>query len=181
MDVLEFLDGGEWETWLEKFHDQKNEAWLRIGKLHSTEARIKIDEAGGVALCFAWVDGQRKTCDEGSFLQRYSRRRAGSAWSKVNVDRVEALLMAGRMHPGGIQEIEAAKADGRWGGAYEPQRTAAVPEELTAALAASPTARAAFEGLGRSERYLLLLPLLKAHTPRGRAGALARIIVRLGL
>lgn len=96
------------------------------------------------------------------------------------MDRAEALLLAGRMHPAGIKEIDAAKADGRWDGAYEPQRTAGVPAELTAALAANPPARAAFEALGRSEQYLLMLPLLKAYTARGRAGALARIVARLG-
>lgn len=76
-------------------------------------------------------------------------------------------------------EIDAAQADGRWEAAYESQRTADVPAELTAALADTPVARAAFERLGRSDRYGLILPLLKTRTPETRANAVARIIARL--
>ncbi|WP_449374692.1 YdeI/OmpD-associated family protein [Arthrobacter psychrolactophilus] len=76
-------------------------------------------------------------------------------------------------------EIEDAKADGRWDAAYEPQRGASVPAELTAALADNARARLAFEALGRSEQYLLMLPLLKAYTPKMRTAALRRLMTRL--
>lgn len=179
MDVLEFSSVGEWAAWLEAKYDQSSEAWLRIGKRNSALALITIVDAGDVGLCFGWIDGQRKAFDEDSFLQRYSRRRAGSSWSRVNVERAESLMAAGRMHPAGLQEIALAKADGRWNNAYEPQRTAQVPDELSAALKVSPLAFSVFETLGRSEQYLLMLPLLKAYTPKGKAAALARIIDRL--
>ena len=79
------------------------------------------------------------------------------------------------MRPAGLAEVEAAQADGRWDAAYESQRTAEVPDDLAAALAADDAARAAFEALGRSERYAVMLPVLKATTargpgPRGRPG-----------
>ena len=97
----------------------------------------------------------------------------------VNVAKVEVLIAAGRMQPAGQAEVQAAQADGRWQGAYESQRTAAVPPDLVTALAGDARASAAFERLGRSDRYAVILPLLKARSPETRARALARAIERL--
>ncbi|MGO3147930.1 MAG: YdeI/OmpD-associated family protein [Leucobacter sp.] len=181
MRALEFSEASGWESWLSVQHDQQAEAWLRIGKQNSSVPLIKITEAGELALAFGWIDGQRKAHDEVSFLQRFSRRRPRTPWSKINVGRVESLIKAGRMRPSGIKEVDEAKADGRWEAAYESQRSASVPAELTAALEDNPLASAAFDGLSRSERYLLILPLLKAYTPETRASALARVVTRLAI
>jgi uncharacterized protein YdeI (YjbR/CyaY-like superfamily) len=177
MDVLDFSDGAAWESWLAAQHELRSEAWLRIGKRRSGVELIAIGEALDVALCFGWIDGQRRSHDDVSFLQRYSRRRPTSSWSQVNVAKAEALMAAGRMRPAGLAEVAAAKADGRWDAAYEPQRTATVPPDLEAALAGD--AAAAFERLGRSERYAVILPLLKARTPEARAKLVARAVARL--
>ncbi|SIN36932.1 YdeI/OmpD-associated family protein [Micromonospora cremea] len=179
MDVLDFADATAWEAWLAAQHEVRGEAWLRIAKRHSGLASITIVEALDVALCYGWIDGQRKGLDDVSFLQRYSRRRPRSSWSQVNVAKVEALTATGRMRPAGLAEVAAAKADGRWEAAYESQRTAAVPPDLTAALAGEPRAAAAFERLGRSARYAVILPLLKARTPETRAKVLAQAVARL--
>lgn len=179
MDVLEFADAGEWESWLSAHHGSHPEAWLRIGKRHAGIALIGITEALDVALCYGWIDGQRTSYDGESFLQRYSRRRPRSSWSQVNVAKVEALTAAGQMRPAGLAEVAAARADGRWEGAYERQSTAEPPPDLLAALAADPRASAAFEALGRSERYAVILPLLKARTQEARARTLARAVQRL--
>ncbi|TDD80470.1 YdeI/OmpD-associated family protein [Actinomadura rubrisoli] len=177
--MLEFPDAAAWESWLEAQHEARTEAWLRIAKRHSGIVLVTISEALDVALCHGWIDGQRKAYDDVSFLQRYSRRRPKSSWSKVNVAKAKALISAGRMRPGGLAEVEAAQADGRWDAAYESQRTASVPPDLAAALADDARANAAFERLGRSERYAAILPLLKARTPEARAKILARTIERL--
>lgn len=179
MELLEFPDGAGWESWLRAHHDVRTEAWLRIAKRHSGISLVTITDALDVALCFGWIDGQRRANDDVSYLQRYSRRRPRSSWSKVNVAKVEALTAAGRMHPAGLAEVEAAKADGRWDAAYESQRTATVPPDLAAALAGDARANAVFERLGRSDRYAVILPLLKARTPQARATILARAIERL--
>ena len=179
MEILEFTDAAGWAAWLTDHHDQQAEAWVRIGKSHAQMRLPAIAETGELALCFGWIDGQRKSYDAVSFIQRYSRRRPKSSWSKVNVERAEALIAAGSMRPAGWAEIEEAKADGRWDAAYEPQRTASAPEELTVALANNAPARASFEALGRSEQYLLMLPLLKAYTSKMREAALLRIMTRL--
>ncbi len=178
MEMLEFRNVAEWESWLSA-NPEEREAWLLIGKRHSGAALIAIEDALDVALCHGWIDGQRRSHNDVAFLQRYSRRRPKSPWSRINVDKAEALIAAGRMRPGGLAEIEAAKADGRWDAAYESQRTAEVPADLADALVVDAAAQAAFEGLGRSARYAVILPLLKARTPESRAAVLARELAKL--
>jgi len=179
MEVLDFPDAAAWEAWLAGQHATSTEAWLRIGKKHSGLALIAIGDALDVALCYGWIDGQRRSLDEVSFLQRYCPRRPRSSWSQVNVEKVAALTAAGRMRPPGIAEVEKARADGRWDAAYESQRTAEVPPDLAAALAGEPEAAAAFERLSRSDRYWIILQLLKTRTPEGRARNVARAVERL--
>jgi uncharacterized protein YdeI (YjbR/CyaY-like superfamily) len=179
VDVLDLPDAAQWESWLAGQHGTRAEAWLRIAKRNSGVASLTPSEALDVALCYGWIDGQRKSYDEVSFLQRFSPRRSGSPWSKINVAKVEALLAAGRMQPAGLAEVAAAKADGRWAAAYESQRIATIPPDLAAALATNAMANAAFERLGRSDRYAVILPLLKARTPEARAKLLAREVARL--
>lgn len=179
-ESLEFADAESWDAWLTAHAEQQGSAWLRIAKSRSTLPLIAIADAGDVALCHGWIDGHRKGLDDDSFLQRYSRRRPRSSWSRVNVDRAEALIAASRMRPAGFAEIEAARADGRWAAAYESQSTAETPPDLAAALAAHPRAAAAFDNLGRSERYAVILPVLKALDPPARARVVAREVARLG-
>jgi uncharacterized protein YdeI (YjbR/CyaY-like superfamily) len=178
-DVLDFPDGAAWEAWLETHHATATEAWLRIAKKGSGLPSISIGDALDGALCFGWIDGQRKGLDDVSFLQRYCPRRARSTWSQVNVEKVARLTAEGRMRPAGLAEVEAAQADGRWDAAYESQRTAQVPEDLAAAIAAAPAAQTAYDALGRSERYALMLPVLKATTDAARAREVARAVDRL--
>ncbi|GAA1677183.1 YdeI/OmpD-associated family protein [Glycomyces endophyticus] len=178
MTPLEFADAAAWEDWLARRHGSETEAWLRIGKRRSALALIRIEDALDAALCFGWIDGQRKALDGDSFLQRYSPRRAASPWSQVNRAKAEALVAAGRMRPAGAARIAEARADGRWDAAYEPQSTAAVPAELTAAIAGT-DAEAVFAALARSERYTLMLPLLQARTPASRERVAARIAASL--
>jgi uncharacterized protein YdeI (YjbR/CyaY-like superfamily) len=156
----------EWDRWLGEHGTARAAVWLRIAKKGA--AGIGIADAGDIAICHGWIDGQRRSLNETHFLQRYSPRRPGSPWSLVNVRRVEALTAAGRMRPGGIAQVEAAQADGRWDAAYAPQRDATVPDDLSAALERNPRARTAFAALSRTDQYVLYLPLLKARTDRAR-------------
>jgi uncharacterized protein YdeI (YjbR/CyaY-like superfamily) len=164
---------------LSQHHDRATQAWLRIAKKGSGVVTVTVTDALDVALCYGWIDGQRRGQDASFFLQRYTRRRPRSTWSQVNVARVAALEAAGRLQPPGVAQIEAAKADGRWTTAYEAQRTASVPADLAAALEANPVALAAFQRLGRSDRYAVMLPLLKARTVETRSRLLARVVDRL--
>lgn len=179
MQVLSFPDPAAWEKWLGEHHASEGEAWLRIAKKYSGLELITIRDALDVALCYGWIDGQRKGNDERSFLQRYCPRRPRSSWSKINVGKVDSLIADGRMQPPGLVEVEAAQADGRWDVAYEGQGTAEVPADLVAALADNPAAAAVFESLGRSERYTTMLPLLRMTSDAGRAKTVAGLVERL--
>ncbi|MEV4376630.1 YdeI/OmpD-associated family protein [Streptosporangium sp. NPDC049644] len=177
--MMHFADATRWESWLAEHHESEGGVWLRIARKGSPEALITIGQALEVALCYGWIDSHRKSHDRHSFLQRYSRRRRGSPWSRVNVEHVEVLTAAGRMRPPGLAEVAAAQADGRWAAAYPAQRDATVPPDLAGALAANPQAAARFEALDKTGRYLLILPLLKTRTPAGRATRLHKTISSL--
>jgi len=178
-DVLDLPDGAAWEAWLDQHHDSATEVWLRIAKKGSGLASISIGEALDGALCFGWIDGQRKALDDVSFLQRYCPRRPRSSWSQVNVEKVGLLVTDGRMRPAGLAQVDAAKADGRWDAAYERQSTAQLPDDLAAAIDEDPAVRAAYDALGRTEQYLVMLPVLKAPTPAERSREITRAVSRL--
>lgn len=177
--MMHFADAAQWEAWLAGHHETEGGVWLKIAKKGAPVASLTVVEALEVALCYGWIDSQRRSHDEHWFLQRYSRRRKGSPWSRVNVERVEALTAAGRMRPPGLAEVEAARADGRWDAAYTAQRNVTVPPDLAKALAAHPGAAARFEALDKTARYQVILPLLKARTPAGRQARLDRAIADL--
>jgi uncharacterized protein YdeI (YjbR/CyaY-like superfamily) len=179
VEILTFSDAAEWESWLAEHHEASAGAWLAIAKKNSGRSSVTIDEALDVALCYGWIDSQRKPLDATRYLQRYSRRRTGGSWSKVNVDKVEALIEAGRMREPGLREVAAAQADGRWASAYESQRNATVPPDLEAALAGNERAQRAFAGLGRTERYAVILRIVKARTAKVRAARLQEAVLKL--
>jgi uncharacterized protein YdeI (YjbR/CyaY-like superfamily) len=176
VEIRAFADGGEWESWLAANHERRAGLWLKIAKKASGVGSVTESEAVAGGLCWGWISGQRKSYDEIYYLQKYTPRRPGSVWSKVNVDKVEELMAAGRMRAPGLAEVAAAKADGRWAAAYESQRTATVPPDLQAALERSGAAKEAFDALGKTARYQLILPLLKARTPESRAAQLTKLI-----
>ncbi len=177
--VIAFRDAAEFEAWLDAHVDLRAGVWLKIAKKGSGVPSLTSDEAVDLGLCYGWISGQRKSCDEVTYLQKYVPRRPGSRWSQVNVARVEELIAAGRMRPPGLAEVEAAKADGRWAAAYESQRNATVPPDLTAALAANPQAAQAFDALSKTQRYAVILKLATARTARARAAHLRRAMTAL--
>ncbi|MFE0249970.1 YdeI family protein [Streptomyces sp. NPDC059010] len=153
--------------------------WIKVAKKGSGTPSVTAAEVNDVALCHGWITGQRKGLDATHYLQRITPRRPGSLWSMVNVRRVEELAAAGRMRPAGLAEVAGAKADGRWTAAYESQRNATVPEDLAAALERNPRAKAVFEGLGRTDQYLVMLGVLRARTPQSRAAHAGAAVARL--
>jgi uncharacterized protein YdeI (YjbR/CyaY-like superfamily) len=178
--VIAFRNGAEFEAWLDTHLDCRAGVWLKIAKKASGEPTLAADEAVDVGLCYGWISGQRKSLDEVYYLQKYVPRRPGSRWSQVNVAKVGELIAAGRMRPAGLAEVEAAKSDGRWAAAYEPQSTATVPADLADALAANPRAARAFCALGRTQQYAVILKLLTARTASARTAQLRRAMTALG-
>jgi len=177
--VIAFRDVAEFEAWLDRHVDVRTGVWLKIAKKGSGVPSLTDDEAVDVGLCYGWISGQRKSFDEVYYLQRYVPRRPRSRWSQVNVAKVEKLIAAGRMRPSGLAEVEAAKADGRWAAAYASQRNATIPPDLAAVLAASPKAARAFDALGKTQQYAVILKLVTARTAKARVAHLRRVMTAL--
>jgi uncharacterized protein YdeI (YjbR/CyaY-like superfamily) len=177
--VIAFRDAGEFEVWLDAYADLQVGVWLKIAKKGSGVQSLTDAEAVDVGLCFGWISGQRKSHDETYYLQKYVPRRPHSRWSQMNVARADELIMAGRMRPRGLAEVESAKADGRWAAAYQSQRNATVPPDLTAALASSPPAARAFDSYTKTQRYAVILNLITARTPAAREAQLRKTMTAL--
>ncbi|MBV8250345.1 MAG: YdeI/OmpD-associated family protein [Comamonas sp.] len=174
-----FKSAKAFEAWLKKHHATSDGLWLKIAKRGADEASVTYPEAVEIALCWGWIDGQKKGLDDQHFLQRFTPRRARSIWSKTNVDKAEALIEAGRMQPPGHAQIEAAKADGRWARAYDGARTSTAPEDLLAALEAEPKAKAFFATLNAANRYAVLWRIQTAVKAETRARRIAQLVEML--
>lgn len=174
-----FKSAKAFEAWLKKHHATSGGLWLKIAKRGAAEPSVTYLEAVEIALCWGWIDGQKKGLDEQHFLQRFTPRRARSIWSKINVDKAEALIAAGRMQAPGLAQVDAAKADGRWARAYDGARTSTVPGDLMAALEAEPRAKAFFAALNASNRYAVLWRIQTAVKAETRARRIAQLVQML--
>ncbi|WP_328862563.1 YdeI/OmpD-associated family protein [Streptomyces sp. NBC_00306] len=179
VEVLFFEDDDRLEAWLAEHHGLAAGVWLKLAKKSSGIRSVTPGQVIDVALCYGWIDGQRRSLDATYYLQKITPRRPRSQWSQVNVGKVAALEEAGRMRDPGRAQVEAAKADGRWDAAYESQRTARVPPDLAAALDAAEKAKAFFERLNKTDRYGVILQLLRARTPAARAAKLESVMALL--
>jgi len=177
--VLHFEDAAAWERWLEKSHASSGGVWLRIAKQGAQQPSVSHPEALEVALCYGWIDALKRNDGAHHWLQRFTPRAARSIWSKVNRDKVEALISAGRMKPAGQREIDRARADGRWDAAYDSGRTSTVPPDLQAAFDASPKAAAFFATLDSTNRYAVLFRLQTAKRPETRERRLRQFVEML--
>ena len=82
----------DWARWLEKNHAKSTGAWLQLAKKDSGLKFVTYKEALDVALCYGWIDGQKKPESEQTWLQRFVPRSARSLWSKINREKALALL-----------------------------------------------------------------------------------------
>jgi uncharacterized protein YdeI (YjbR/CyaY-like superfamily) len=176
---LAFAAAEAWEAWLQANHLDSPGVWIAIAKKGSGVQSVHYPEVLEVALCFGWIDGRRERLDELRFRQRFTPRRSRSRWSRINRDKAEELIAAGRMREAGLGEVERARADGRWEAAYEGQRAAAVPEDLERELALRPRAAAAFGALSSQNRYAILYRLQEARRPETRAKRLVKFLAML--
>lgn len=174
--VLSFATVPDCEAWFAEHHADHRGFWLKIGKTGAAAQKITYLEALDVALCHGWIDGQKRGYDEIYWLQRFTPRGPRSKWSQINRDKAEALIKAGRMRPAGQAQVDAAKADGRWAAAYAGQKSASVPDDLAAALAADPLAKAFFETLSGANRYAILYRVHDAKRPETRAARIAKFV-----
>jgi uncharacterized protein YdeI (YjbR/CyaY-like superfamily) len=174
--ILLFASSAAFEAWLEDNHADSAGLWLKIAKKGSGVASITYAEALELALCFGWIDSQKRSFDGKFFLQRFTPRRPRGKWSRINRDKAVELIDAGAMRPAGLAEVEAAKADGRWEAAYAGQRTATVPEDLQRELDRNVAAREFFATLDSANRYAILYRLEDAKKPQTRERRLRKYV-----
>jgi len=179
LPVMFFEHKQDWETWLDKNHAISSGVWLQIAKKASGIQSVTIDEALEVALCYGWIDGQRKPQDESLYLQKYTPRGAKSIWSKINTEKVEKLIERGLMKPAGLKAIESAKQDGRWQAAYDSFSRATVPDDLQAELDKHPQAQAFFATLNQQNCYAILFRIQTAKKPETRVKRIQQFISML--
>ncbi len=174
--VLLFKEPQEWTAWLEQHHADSSGVWLRLAKKASALRSVSYAQALEVALCYGWIDGQKKSYDESSWLQKFTPRGQKSLWSKVNREKVLALIASGRMQPARLRAIELARQDGRWDAAYDSQSTATVPDDFQVELDRNAKAKAFFATLNSANRYAILLRIQTARKSETRAKRIQQFI-----
>jgi uncharacterized protein YdeI (YjbR/CyaY-like superfamily) len=172
-------DADAWRAWLAEHHEEPIGVWLVLHKLGGQITELSYDQALDHALCFGWIDGQVGRRDEGSYRQRFTPRRARSAWSARNVGHVQRLTAAKLMQPAGIAAVQAAQADGRWDAAYAGQADAQLPADLLAAVEADPAALRTFATLTSANRYALIYRVNEAKRPETRQRRIADFVAML--
>ncbi len=177
--IQSFQNQAAFREWLMSHGKDTQGIWLRIYKKASQVPSITYDQALDEALCFGWIDGQKKSYDELSFLQKFTPRRSKSMWSKRNIEHITRLKAAGLMTPAGQLEVEKAQADGRWEAAYDAPSNMQVPDYFLKELDKSPKAKALYETLNKTNKYAIAWRLQTAKTEATRTRRTAKIIAML--
>lgn len=179
LPTLLFASQRKWADWLDRYHASSPGIWMRLAKKNGSAISVTYAEALEEALCYGWIDGQKKSGDADTWLQRFTPRRPKSIWSKINCEKAAALEKAKRLHAAGQLQIDRARADGRWDAAYDPQSTVQVPEDFATLLAANPRAANFFTTLNSLNRYAILHRLQRATKPHIRMERLQRFVKML--
>jgi uncharacterized protein YdeI (YjbR/CyaY-like superfamily) len=178
--TLAFASPKAWEAWLARNHAKSAGIWLRIFKKGSGQRSVTYGEALDGALCYGWIDSQKRPGDDASWLQRFGPRRPRGGWSRINTRHAERLIAAGRMKRAGLAEVETARRDGRWERAYDSPSAAIVPADFLKELAKDKKARSFFQGLSRANVYAIAYRLQTARKPETREKRLRAILAMLG-
>ncbi len=171
-----FASSAAWEAWLRQHHASSPGVWLEFAKKGRQNPPLSHAQALETALCYGWIDGQTASSKAGWWRQRFTPRGPRSKWSQINCAAVDRLQAQGRLTLAGLQQVAAAKRDGRWKAAYAPQRTIIIPRDLQAALVAHPRAKEFFQALDRKNRYAILYRLQDAKKAETRQRRLEKFI-----
>ncbi len=143
----------EWRRWLAKHHASTKAIWLTLYKKHIEDAPLSYDDAVEEALCYGWVDGQRRRIDGDTHMIRFTPRRSGSYWALSNIARAKKLIAAKKMTKAGLTAFEQLRPEKI---ATPTKSTAAkrlrLPSDLRTALAAKEPALTHFQGYPPSFR-----------------------------
>jgi uncharacterized protein YdeI (YjbR/CyaY-like superfamily) len=176
LPTVAFKTSQAFENWLAENHETSKGLWLKIFKKGSGQQTVSYAEALDVALCYGWIDGQKKAFDEEAWLQKFCPRRAKSIWSKINIGHIERLTSEGRMKPAGFEAVERAKADGRWEKAYDSSSQMTIPEDFLKELGQNSKAEANFKNLNKTNLFAIGFRLQTAKKQETREKRMKEII-----
>jgi len=179
IETISFASAKAFRTWLSRHHAKSNGIWLRIYKKDSEKPTVTYAEALDEALCFGWIDGQKKPFDEESWLQKFTPRRPRSVWSKANTEHIERLIKSKKMTAAGMKEVEAAKADGRWDAAYDRFSQARVSDDFLQALEKNPKAKVFYETLNKTNLFSIAYRLQTAKREETKQKRIKEIVAML--
>lgn len=177
--VQAFASPTAWRAWLKKHHASTGGVWVRFYKKGSKKKTITYAEALDEALCYGWIDSQVKKYDAESYIQKFTPRGSKSIWSKRNREHIARLIKEKRMMPAGKREVDAAKRDGRWDGAYDAPSTMQVPADFLKALKKDKKAYAFFRTLNKANTYAIAWRLQTAQKPETRARRMEQLLAML--
>jgi uncharacterized protein YdeI (YjbR/CyaY-like superfamily) len=178
-NILMFSTQAEWVAWLEKNYGQPDGLWMRLAKKGSPLNSVTYAEALEIALCYGWIDGQKRGESNEAWLQRFLPRGAKSIWSRINREKVTVLIANGRMKPAGLACVNAAKEDGRWDAAYDSPKSARIPDDFQAALEANRRAKKFFAALDGANRYAVLFRIQTVKKAETRARKIREFVEML--
>jgi uncharacterized protein YdeI (YjbR/CyaY-like superfamily) len=123
-----FRSAAELRAWFERHGATAGELLAGYHKKHTGTPSPTWSESVDEALCFGWIDGVRRSLDADRYVQRFTPRRKGSNWSRINIAKVAALTAAGRMTPAGLAAFEGRVPEKIGRTSYE-QRPSEFPPE----------------------------------------------------
>jgi uncharacterized protein YdeI (YjbR/CyaY-like superfamily) len=168
-ESLEVQSVDELRRWLNDHHRSAGRGcWLVSYKKAAGDRYVSYGDIVDELLCYGWIDSKSGSVDANRTRVWIAPRKAGSGWSKINKAHVERLLRANRIAPAGLAVIAAAKADGSWS-RLDASHNGVVPDDLAAALALVPSARAQFDAFSASARRAILEWIDQAKRPETRA------------
>jgi uncharacterized protein YdeI (YjbR/CyaY-like superfamily) len=171
-----FFDGpADFRAWLEANHESTTELWMGLHKKHDEPRGITWEEAVREALCFGWIDSVSQRLDDDSRRQRWTPRRPGSIWSRINIGIVEQLKAQGRMRPAGLAAYEQRKHDNTGLYSYE-QDEQTWPPDFEVVLRADDRAWAFWERAAASYRKGCVYWVLSAKRPETRDRRMAQLV-----
>lgn len=173
---LEFKSIQAFEKWMGKNHSKSDGIWVKFYKKSSGIKTIVYAEALDVALCYGWIDSQLKSLDDKAYLQKFTPRRSKSVWSKRNIEHIQRLIKARKMKPAGLQQVKAAKADGRWAAAYGSQSEMQIPKDFLKELKKRKKAKEFFKTLKKANLYHISWHLHHAKKPETRERRIQKFI-----
>ncbi len=173
-DAIFFDSPQAFYDWLEQNHGTTDEVYVGYWKKHTGKSSLTWSEAVDQALCFGWIDGRLNRIDDERHMQRFTPRRPGSNWSRVNVEKVAKLTEAGRMRPAGLAAFE--RRDRTKVGVYSFENDQRLTPEYDALLRANEAAAQYFESRPPWYRRTAIHLVMSAKREETRLRRLKRLI-----